>query len=146
MTKSVPVGIEITTENKCSYCTGSWCCTYFTQNIDTPRAMEDFDTLLWQISHENTEIYKDDDGWFLLITNRCSNLMPDGRCGIYEHRPQICRDHSNDNCEFEGLAGADDFDLYFKDYGALDAYCRERFKKWDKRFKKWAKGKKKNKD
>jgi Fe-S-cluster containining protein len=140
MTKQIPVNVEINAENKCSFCTGSWCCTYVTQQIDTPKKMSDFDTMLWQVAHKNVEFYKDDDGWFMLIVNNsCDYLQDDGRCGIYEERPQICRDHSNDECEFEGLAGNDDFDLYFKDYTSLEKYCRKRFKKWDKRFKKWAK-------
>ncbi|NOZ10835.1 MAG: YkgJ family cysteine cluster protein [Gammaproteobacteria bacterium] len=139
--KQIPVDVEITSENKCSFCKGSNCCTYITQQIDTPRSMEDFDTLLWQVSHKDTEAYKDDDGWFLLLPTRCMHLEADGRCGIYEERPQVCREHTNDGCEFDGLAGADDFDLYFKDYDSLVTYCKKRYKKWDNRFKKWAKEK-----
>lgn len=128
MAKKIPVEVE----NLCERCTGSWCCTYFTQQIDTPKSREDFDILLWQISHKHTEAYKDEDGWFLLITMPCTHLMPNGFCGIYETRPKICRDHTSDSCEFEGLAGEEDFELYFKDYKALRKYCRKRFKKWDK--------------
>jgi len=124
--------VKITSENKCSFCRGSTCCTYFTQQVDTPRSMEDFDQLLWQISHANTQVYKDEDGWFLLVNNRCLHLQGDGRCGIYEQRPHICRDHTNDDCEFEGPAGADDFELFFPDYQSLLAYCRKRFKNWER--------------
>lgn len=134
MTKKIPVEAE----NLCERCTKSWCCTYFTQQIDTPKSREDFDVLLWQISHENTEAYKDEDGWFLLLLQPCTHLLPNGFCGIYETRPKICRDHTSDSCEFEGLAGEDDFDLYFKNYKALRKYCKKRFKKWDK----WEKSKK----
>jgi len=128
--------IQITPENKCSYCKGSTCCTYLTHQIDTPRSMEDFDMLLWQISHANTQAYKDEDGWFLLVNNRCLHLEAGGRCGIYDNRPQICRDHSNDECEFEGPCGEDDFELFFPDYASLQKYCRKKFKRWDQRFKK----------
>jgi uncharacterized protein len=134
MAKKIPVEVE----NLCERCTSSWCCTYFTQQIDTPKSREDFDVLLWQISHKNTEAYKDEDGWFLLMLQPCTHLLPNGFCGIYEARPKICRDHTSDSCEFEGLAGEDDFDLYFKDYKALRKYCKKRFKKWDK----WEKSKK----
>lgn len=140
MTTVIPIKpvpkVKITPENKCTHCRGgSTCCTYLTQQIDTPRSMEDFDLLMWQISHFNTQFYKDSDGWFLLINNRCRHLHDDGRCGIYATRPQVCRDHSNDDCEFDGPAGHADFDLYFPDYESLDNYCRKRFKKWDSRFK-----------
>jgi uncharacterized protein len=139
MTTVIPIKpipkVKITPENKCSYCRGgSTCCTYLTQQIDTPKSIEDFDLMLWQISHFNTQFYKDSDGWFILINNRCMHLQADGRCGIYETRPQVCRDHKNDDCEFDGPAGYDDFDLYFPNYDALLKYCRKRFKNWDKRF------------
>lgn len=127
-------GIKITTENKCGFCTGAKCCTYITQQVDTPRSMHDFDHLLWQVSHRKVRAYKDEDGWYLLVDNTCQHLHPDGRCGIYESRPMICREHTNDYCEFDSPAEKD-FDLYFDGYDALLKYCRKRFKGWDKRFK-----------
>lgn len=139
MTTVIPIAlageVKITPDNKCSFCKGSTCCTYFTQLIDTPRSMGDFDILLWQISHRDTQVYKDEDGWFLLVNNTCRHLRPGGRCGVYENRPQICREHSNEDCEFDGPSGAEDFELFFPDYEALLAYCRKRFKNWDRRFK-----------
>ena len=50
--------IKITPENKCSFCTASKCCTYVTQQIDTPRSKDEFETLLWQVSHENVSASK----------------------------------------------------------------------------------------
>lgn len=138
MTKSFPVpvarDVKITADNKCSFCRGRTCCTYLTQQIDSPRSIEDFDLLLWQLSHHNTQLYKDSDGWFLLINNSCRHLQADGGCGIYDTRPQVCRDHDNDDCEFEGPCGHDDFEEFFPDYESLVAYCRKRFKSWDRRF------------
>lgn len=124
--------IEITAENKCSFCTQSICCTYITHSIDTPRSKEDFDQLLWQVSHDHLKIYKDDEGWTLLIDGRCQHLQIDGGCGIYETRPQICRDHSNDYCEYDAPS-EDGFDLYFENYDDLLKYCKKRFKTWGKK-------------
>jgi Fe-S-cluster containining protein len=121
--------IKITPENKCSFCPGSICCTYITHHIDTPRSKEDFVQLLWQVSHEGVSLYKDDEGWTLLVDARCQHLHPDGRCGIYDDRPEICREHSNDYCEFDAPS-EDGFDLYFPDYWSLLKYCQKRFKKW----------------
>jgi len=135
--------VKITPENKCSFCKGSTCCTYFTHQIDTPRSMEDFDMLLWQVSHAHTQTYKDSDGWFLLVNTPCTHLEVDGRCGIYETRPQICRDHTNDECEFDGPCGKGDFDLFFPNYASLLKHCREKFKSWDTRFTPTKAGKKK---
>lgn len=138
--KRLPIA-EITPENKCDHCVQSICCTYITHQIDTPRSMEDFDYLIWQVSHDNVALFKDEDGWFLSVSGRCSHLLPNGMCGIYESRPQICRSHSNDCCEFDGPA-EDDFELYFNNFESLNKYCKKKFKKWDKRFKKWGKKKK----
>ncbi|OGT20342.1 MAG: hypothetical protein A2V90_05850 [Gammaproteobacteria bacterium RBG_16_57_12] len=121
--------IKITSENKCGFCTNSKCCTYITEQLATPRSKHDFDHMLWQISHENVQIYKDEDGWFLLVNNRCSHLSPEGRCNIYFSRPQVCREYKNDYCEFDEPA-EDNFELFFPDYAALLKYCRQRFKKW----------------
>lgn len=95
--------------------------------------MEAFDFLLWQLSHRDVQLYKDEDGWFLLVNNPCLHLLSDGRCGIYEVRPKICRDHTNDYCEYDAPA-EDGFELFFDGYQALDDYCRKKFKRWDKRF------------
>ncbi len=133
--KTIPIRAQMTPETKCGFCTNTKCCTYITQHIPGPRSIEDFDHLLWQVSHANVEVYKDEDGWFLLINNKCTKLLPDGRCGIYETRPQICRDYSNDWCEFDEPPEKH-FELYFRDYAELQRYCRKRFKHWDRRFEK----------
>jgi Fe-S-cluster containining protein len=130
--------IAVTPENKCNLCVGSICCTYITHQIDTPRSMEEFDYLLWQVSHDNVALFKDEDGWFLSVTGQCAHLGPNGMCAIYDNRPQICRDHSNECCEYDGAA-EEDFELYFNSYAALDTYSRKKFKNWDKRFNKWKK-------
>jgi Fe-S-cluster containining protein len=128
--------IKITAENKCSFCKGSICCTYVTQQIDTPKTMKDFDFILWQLSHRDMQLYKDEDGWFLIFNQQCRHLMPGGGCSIYERRPRVCREYDNDFCEYD-MSAEKGFKLFFKDDEALDTYCRKRFKKWDKRFSKW---------
>ncbi len=141
MRKIIPIHVDpgsLSSEEKCGYCTNTTCCTYITQELDTPRSMEDFDTLLWQLSHENIQAYKDEGDWYLLVNNRCHHLQQDGRCGIYEIRPQICREYSNEDCEFNTPSGEDDFDLFFADYKSLDSYCRKRYKTWDRRWEKFA--------
>ena len=125
-------GITVTGENKCSFCTGSTCCTYVTQHMETPRSKEDFRQLLWQVSHQNVKLYKDDDGWTLLVDGKCQHLQINGDCGIYDERPDICREHTNDYCEFDAPS-EDGFELYFENYFDLLKYCKNRFKSWDKK-------------
>ena len=123
--------VKITPENKCSFCTGSICCTYVTQYIETPKSKSDFEHLLWQVSHENVAVYKDEDGWTLMFETKCSHLQINGDCGIYDKRPNICKDHSNEYCEFDAPS-EDGFELYFPDYKSLRKYCKKRFKTWKK--------------
>jgi Fe-S-cluster containining protein len=130
MAKVIPILPErITPENKCGFCTNSKCCTYVTQQIPAPRSKYDFEHLLWQISHRDVQIYKDEDGWYLLLNTPCLHLQADGRCGIYDQRPKVCRDHSNDHCEFDEPA-EDGFELFFDSYESLLKYCRKRFRRW----------------
>ena len=116
--------------DKCSRCKGSKCCTYITQHLTTPRSKADFRLLLWQVSHNGVRIYKDSDGWFLLVEASCEHLLADGRCAIYADRPEICREYDNDWCEYDQPA-EEGFDLYFHDYAAMLSYCRKRFRRWD---------------
>lgn len=129
----------LTPETKCGACPGALCCNYVTEALQTPKSRYDFDYLLWQLSHENVQCFKDnDDSWHLLFVSRCRHLQPDNRCGIYERRPQVCRDHSNDFCEMDQPLSKD-WKLYFPDDAALDVYCRKRFRSWDRRHSDWAK-------
>lgn len=126
-------GSVLASDNKCSRCSGSICCNSINQKIPTPRSKEDFDHLLWQVSHEGVNLFKDADGWFLHIETRCAHLLPGGLCGIYDKRPAVCREYSNDFCEFDERI-SEGSELFFSSYEALDGYCRARFKRWDSRF------------
>ena len=125
----IEVNAELDSTEKCDLCTNSTCCTYVTQQLDTPRSKYDFEILLWQVSHKGVSAYKDEDGWFVMYDAPCTHLEMDGRCGIYDDRPTICRTHKNDYCEYDAPA-EDGFELYFPDYSTLLTYCKKRFKKW----------------
>lgn len=123
-------GRALPVENKCSRCHGSTCCTYTTEALGTLRSKADFEHVLWQASHENVEVYHDADGWYLLIRGRCEHLQTGGLCAIYANRPQVCRDYSNDWCEYDEPAETH-FRHHFRNYAELLTYCRRRFKRWD---------------
>ncbi len=123
----------LASDNKCSRCSQSICCSSINQKIPAPRSKEDFDHLLWQVSHEGVNLFKDADGWFLHIETRCSHLLSGGLCNIYEKRPWVCRDYSNDFCEFDE-AIPEGSELFFRNYDELENYCRARFKRWNERF------------
>ena len=74
-------------------------------------------------------MFKEDDDWYLLVHTTCRHLQDDNRCGIYETRPQICREYSTDNCEYD-----DDwtYDFYLERPEQVAEYkkqcCRRRAK------------------
>ena len=118
-------------QHKCSRCVKSLCCTYTTEALGAPRSKADFEHLLWQVSHAGVEVYKEESGWYLMFHGRCEHLQEDGGCGIYAQRPQICRDYDNSWCEFDEPAHIH-FELYFRNHAELLAYCRKRYRRWDK--------------
>lgn len=130
--KDKSIKVEITSENKCSFCQGTKCCHYVTQEIDTPRSRYEFEHIMWQVLHDGVEVYKDSDKtWYLLMYTTCSKLLPDGRCGIYEQRPEICREYSNDWCEYDEPA-EQHWLVHFKDFDSVNKYGKKRFKNWGK--------------
>ncbi|MCA8982800.1 MAG: YkgJ family cysteine cluster protein [Planctomycetaceae bacterium] len=85
----------------CDYCTAK-CCRYFALPIDTPGSRADLDSIRWYLLHEDVSIFVESETWYLMVHTRCGKLREDHLCGIYETRPQICRDYSTDNCEYAG--------------------------------------------
>ena len=84
----------------CEYCTAK-CCRYFALPIETPTTKEDFEYIRWYLLHDRASVFTEDDDWYLLVHTICQHLQSDNRCGIYETRPQICRDYTTDDCEFD---------------------------------------------
>jgi uncharacterized protein len=92
----------------CDHCTAK-CCRYFAFPIDTPATRKEFDYLRWFMLHGRVGIFVDDGTWYMLVYAACKHLQDDHRCGIYETRPQICRDYSTDGCEYEDDSVYDKF-------------------------------------
>ena len=84
----------------CNHCTAK-CCRYFALPIDKPEDHEGFDYIYWFMLHDRATVFVEDDTWYLLVHTVCRHLQPNNLCGIYETRPQICRDYTTDNCEYE---------------------------------------------
>ncbi|MCB1176227.1 MAG: YkgJ family cysteine cluster protein [Leptospiraceae bacterium] len=116
---------KMTESEICCKCTG--CCRYVSVPLAKPgRSKETIDHYVWYLLHKNVQIYIDNDGdWNLLFITPCSELMPDGRCGVYETRPQICRDYSPDSCS---RVGKDHTHLFMTPKAMLD-YLEEQKKK-----------------
>lgn len=105
-------------DSLCGHCTAK-CCSYFALPIDTPSTRKDFDYIRWYLLHEQATVFIEEGVWYLLVHTICKHLQPDNRCGIYEERPQICRDYTTKNCEYE-----DDwvYDRYFETPEQVEEY------------------------
>jgi Fe-S-cluster containining protein len=93
--EAVPPG-----EVLCKYCTAK-CCRYFALPIDGPTSYKDFEYMRWFLLHDQATVFTEDETWYLLVHTECKHLGSDNLCGIYDTRPQICRDYTTDDCEYE---------------------------------------------
>lgn len=84
----------------CDHCTAK-CCKYFAMPMERPANRKDYDFIRWFLLHEQASAFVEDRTWYLLVHTRCKHLQPDNRCGIYETRPQICREYTTADCEFD---------------------------------------------
>ena len=79
--------------------------------------------------HRDVEVFVDHDNhWYVQWPTPCEALREDGRCGRYEERPPLCRDHGNEpeSCEHAGTP-------YKLKFGAV-----EEFERWlESRGKDW---------
>jgi Fe-S-cluster containining protein len=109
-------------ESLCSYCTAK-CCRYFALPLDEPNEPQDFDFMRWFLLHEAASIFVDGETWYLLVHTTCKHLQADHRCGIYHTRPQICRDYSTAECEYDENTV---YDMYFETAEQMAEYVEAR--------------------
>jgi len=84
----------------CSYCPAK-CCRYFALPIDKPRSWHEFDYVRWFLMHERAAVFVEGRDWYLLVLTKCKHLGENNLCNIYPVRPNICRDYTTKNCEYE---------------------------------------------
>ena len=95
-----PKRADVDEAKLCDYCTAK-CCKYFALPIETPDTQEEFDFIRWYLLHDRATVFVEDGSWYLLVHTDCKHLRDDNLCGIYDSRPQICRDYSTKACEYE---------------------------------------------
>ncbi|MFQ5482155.1 MAG: YkgJ family cysteine cluster protein [Nitrospinaceae bacterium] len=103
--------------DQCQFCMPARCCSYFAFEVDTPDSRKDYEALLWQIAHRGVSFYIHRKRWHIMVDSVCQFLTADNKCGIYETRPYICREHSIESCEYT----SNDFGFkeHFKSYQEL---------------------------
>jgi Fe-S-cluster containining protein len=113
----------------CHLCTAR-CCKYFALAIDTPVTPEDHDYIRWFLMHAHVVAWRQDGDWYLEVRTPCQHLQPDNACGIYETRPQICRDYGLPEKAEDATAPCE----YFTDDAAYDLFfdTADAFYTWSK--------------
>jgi len=103
----------------CDHCSAK-CCKYFALPIETPVDQEDFDFIRWYVLHDLVTVLAEDDDWYIMLHTTCRHLQSNHLCGIYETRPQICRDYTTENCEYEDNWT---YDKYFETAEQVQEYA-----------------------
>jgi hypothetical protein len=107
--------------NNCDQCP-ALCCQYISVEVDTPVGDDAAaDHIRWFLAH-SVSVFFEDNGWYILVSNPCLYLDANNRCSIYENRMNICRNFSNDNCEFLSKWEPE---LLFKSVEEWDRYWAE---------------------
>ena len=129
-----PVPVETEREYPCARC-GAFCCRHVALEIDKPTNKQDYDYIRWYLLHKKVEVFTDEGKWYLKLETECEKLLPNGRCGIYETRPSICRDYppKDRECEFEGDEPY--YDLRFSTVDEFEKYMDASGKNWRTKYK-----------
>ena len=110
----------------CQDC-GGRCCTYVASQIDDPDDLEDFENIRWYCAHQGVWVFMDEEeDWYVAFDARCEHLQDDFKCGIYDKRPAVCRNHKFGDCDYF-LDGQ--FEVELRSLEDVDAYLRQRFPK-----------------
>lgn len=113
----------------CSQC--GKCCNYITLSIHEPEDDEDYDEIVWFLMHKGIKVYiaEEDDDWYVEIETPCKHQAEDGRCMIYEDRPNVCREHDPEECEHHGDGSP--YKILFREPDDFISYLRLRGKEYD---------------
>lgn len=110
-------------KNICIECSAV-CCHNLALPLKKPRTSYDRYLLRWKLHFDTVSIYIKNKRWHLLVKGKCMYLGKDTMCTNYEHRPQVCRDHSSDNCEMTG----DWYDVMINTPEEFDQYLGIKYK------------------
>ncbi len=97
--KRLPV-LTADTRKQVGCLTCALCCSYVAVEISSPSSVKSATEILWHLYHQNVSVYRDaNDDWLVQFETRCRHLQDDNKCAIYETRPHICREYSEQSCE-----------------------------------------------
>ncbi len=104
-------------------CGGS-CCTHVAWGLRSPLTNDDFNRMRVALLHPAISFFIEEGIWHLHIQSPCRQFQPDGSCGIYAERPDICRAYGPGNCEWpDGLR----WELHLETDQQLQDYLHQRW-------------------
>lgn len=103
----------------CEHCLAA-CCRYIALPLDKPTTQRDYDDIRWYLMHQGICVFVEEGDWYVQFQARCKNLGVDNRCGIYESRPEICREYEPGECDYAG--GTYGYDNLFTHPQQIDEY------------------------
>ena len=112
----------------CHMCTAR-CCKYFALEIDKPTTLEEFDQVRWYLMHEGIAVWVDEGDWYLEVRTVCRHLRADNLCGIYENRPQVCREYGSDGEPCEYFTDHLKYDQYWDSDTDFEAWYKAEYEK-----------------
>jgi len=116
-------------ETLCSKCK-ALCCKYITVEIEEPKDDEDLDNIRWYMIHEGVGILVEKKCWMVRMNARCRYLRKDSTCGIYEHRPEACRQYETENCDYRTVSeGVPKAYREFEDFEKFRNYVKGRWRR-----------------
>jgi len=91
-----------TVKNVCHDCP-AFCCHDLTMHLTKPRTKHEIEKISWYLHFDNIKVFIKNYRWHLIVNSRCRYLsLKKNLCTIYEKRPEVCREHSNEGCEATG--------------------------------------------
>ncbi len=107
----------------CEQCAAA-CCRYLAIPLDRPHSARDYDDIRWYLMHESVSVFVEEGDWFIQFQTRCRNLRADNRCGVYESRPEICREYEPGDCDYSGADFG--YEAIFTHPSQLEAYYEKK--------------------
>ncbi len=102
------------------------CCRYVAVQIDEPEDNDDYQNIIWQLLHENVNVFIDwDNDWYLEFVTPCEKLNQEtGLCSDYDNRPSVCSNYSQEECPYHTQAAAEK--KYFKTADEFKKYWKKK--------------------
>lgn len=100
------------------------CCKSVIIEMDKPETREDWEDIKWQVAHKNVQVILDnEDAWCIEFLTECDEMDENGRCKIYDKRPDMCRNHSSQRCAVNGEGSY--YEVILKSIKDVEDYLKE---------------------